>query len=86
MEQPLTPHQVPLLPWWGSAHSKAERAGRRTQRGITEPSLLLEVTVAGGSGEQAGHGQAGLSGTAPSVVCHLGSPKALGCCCLALTH
>lgn len=67
MEQHLTLHQLLLLPWWASVHSKAEGAGRRTWRGITVPSLLLEATRVGGSGEQAGLGWA-----APNAVCHLG--------------
>lgn len=63
MEQPLTPHQLLLLLRCVSAHGKAEGAGGRTRRGITVPSVLLEVTMGSGSGEQAGLGRAGLGGS-----------------------
>lgn len=92
MEQPLTPHQLLLLPRCASAHGKAEGAGGRTQRGITVPSVLLEVTMGSGSGEQAGLGRAGLGWAAQSDCskCSL-SPgltqsPALDYCCFALTH
>lgn len=70
MEQSLT--QLVLA----SAHSKAEGAGRRIWRGITVPSLLLEVTMGGGSRSRMGTARVSCAGqlsvTALSVAGHLG--------------